>query len=247
MATTDGNDLEKPRIVEPPGGYAAEGGPDLRPETVEEFLEWAGGVPTGGTEVVRERIASARDDSSVLERLVEELWRLPVRDDTRHLLLLSTIGELRDGRAADELARFIWFPDERIAALEHEVADGCGFGPSTADVLKARAVEMLAYLGTSQAVEESLRVAADHPTPSVRAAAIDAHLYNHDDSQQEMDRLRGRVRSSDAALVGLPRFTRDANPEAFDRAITELYDRYPDRRPPLERNAGGPALPREQG
>ena len=245
MTTTNGNGVEKPRIVEPPPDYSPERGPDLRAETIDEFLEWAGGVPTGDAEVVRERIASARDDSTLFERLLEELWKLPVRDDTRHFLLLSTIGELRDGRAAEGLARFIWLPDERISALEHEMADGCGFGPSTAEVLKARAVEMLAYLGTSEAVEEALRVAADHPTASVRAAAIDSHLYNHDDSAEEMDRLRGQLRSSEAHLVGLPRFTREANPEAFDRAITEFYAQHPDRRAPLERDASGPALPRE--
>ena len=245
MTTTNGNGVEKPRIVEPPPDYSPERGPDLRAETIDEFLQWAGGVPTGDTEQVRERIASARDDSTLLERLLEELWKLPVRDDTRHFLLLSTIGELRDGRAAAALARFIWLPDERISALEHEMADGCGFGPNTAEVLKARAVEMLAYLGTSDAVEQTLSVAADHPTASVRVAAIDAHLFNHDDSAEEMDRLRGQLRSSEAHLVGLPRFTREANPEAFDRAITEFYAQHPERRAPLERDASGPALPRE--
>jgi hypothetical protein len=245
MTTTNGNGLEKPRIVELPPDYSPERGPDLAAGTIDEFLLWAGGVPTGDAEMMRERIASAREDSTLLERLLEELWKLPVRDDTRHFLLLSTIGELRAERAAGELARFIWFPDERISALEHEMADGCGFGPSTAEVLKARAVEMLAYLGTSEAVEEVVRVAADHPTASVRAAAIDAHLYNHGDAPEEMDRLRGRLRSSDTHLVGLPRFTREANPEAFDRAITDFYTDHPDRRPRLERDASGPALPRE--
>ena len=246
MTTTNGNGVEKPRIAEHPPDYSADRGPDLRADAIDEFLEWAGGVSTDDADVIRERIASAQGEPTLLERLLEELWKLPVRDDTRHFLLISTIGELRDGRAAAELARFIWLPDERISALEHEMADGCGFGPNTAEVLKARAVEMLAYLGTSEAVEEALRVAADHPTPSVRAAAIDAHLYNHDDATDEIDRLRGRLRSSDAHLVGLPRFTRDANPQAFDRAITDFYVRHPDRRPQPERDASGPALPREE-
>lgn len=245
VTTTKGNGPEKPRIIEPPPGSATEA-PYLRAESIDEFLEWAGGVPTGGAEVVRERIAEARDDSALLGRLLEELWKLPVRDDTRHFLLLSTIGELRDGRATPELARFVWIEDERISALEHEMADGCGFGPSTAEVLKARAVEMLAYLGTSESDEETLRVAAEHPTASVRAAAIDAHLYNHDDSSEESDRLRGRLRSSDAHRVGLPRFTREGDPEAFDRAMADFYTRHPDRRPRLEREATGPALAREE-
>jgi hypothetical protein len=247
MTMTNENGVEKPRIVERPLDYGVDRGPDLHAESIDEFLQWAGGVPTGAADMIRERIAAARGDSTVVDRLLEELWKLPVGDEARHYLLLSTIGELRDGRAATELVRFIWQPDERISSVEHEVADGCGFGPSTAELLKARAVEMLAYLGTSEAVEGTLRVAADHPAPAVRTAAIDAHLFNHDDAPEQMERVRGRVRSDDAPLVGLPRFTRDQNPREFDRAIADFYTRHPDRRAQPEREASGAARPRDDG
>lgn len=246
MTTTNENGVEKPRVVERPLDYGRDRGPDLHAESIDEFLQWAGDVPAGATDMIRERIAAARGDTTVVDRLLEELWKLPVRDEVRHYLLLSTIGELRDGRAATDLVRFIWQPDEQISAVEHEMVDGCGFGPSTAELLKARAVEMLAYLGTSEAVEETLRVAADHPAPAVRAAGIDAHLFNHDDAPEEIERVRGRVRSDDTPLVGLPRFTRDANPGEFDRAIAEFYARYPDRRARPEREASGAARPRDE-
>lgn len=248
MSTTNGNSVDKPPIIERPLDYSMDRGPDLDAESIDDFLQWVGGVPGGAADVIRERIAVARGDSTVLDRLLEELWNLPVRDDARHYLLLSTIGELRDGRAGTELARFIWQPDERISSVEQEVVeDGCGFGPSAAELLKARAVEMLAYLGTSEAVEETLRVAADHDAPAVRAAAIDAHLFNHDDAAEEMERVRGRIRSDDAPLVGLPRFTRDVDPREFDRAMADFYTRHPDRRAPLDRQAAGPARQRDEG
>ncbi len=248
MTTTNESGVEKPRIVERPLDYDVERGPDLHAESIDEFLQWAGGVPAGAADMIRSRIGAARGDTTVLDRLLEELWKLPVRDEARHYLLLSTIGELRDGRAATELVRFIWEPDERISSVGHEVVeDGCGFGPSTAELLKARAVEMLAHLTTSEAVEETLRVAADHPTAAVRAAAIDAHLFNHDDSPEEMERVRGRVRADDAPIVGLPRFTRQVNPREFDRAIADFYSRHPERRAQPEREAGGPARPRDEG
>lgn len=246
MTMTNEGGVDKPRIVERPLDYDVARGPDLQAGSIDEFLQWAGGVPAGAANLIRERIGAARRDTTVLDRLLEELWKLPVRDEARHYLLLSTIGELRDERAATELARFIWQPDERISAVEHEVEDGCGFGPSAAELLKARAVEMLAYLGTSEAVEATLRVAADHPAPTVRAAAIDAHLFNHDDDPEETERVRGSVRSHDAPLVGLPRFTRDTNPREFDRAIADFYARYPDRRAQPERDAGGAARPRNE-
>lgn len=112
------------------------------------------------------------------------------RDDTRYLLL-ATIGEIRDGRAAEEFARFIWLLGDCIAPVAHEPADGCGFGPGVAELLKARV--------------------AEHPMASVRAAAVDAHLCSHDHAAEEMERLRGRLRSDEAHLVGLPRFSREAS------------------------------------
>ena len=244
---TNENGVEKPRVVERPIDYGVPQGPELRVENIDEFLHWAGGVPRGAADMIRERIAAARGDSTLFDGLLEELWKLPVVDDARHFLLLSTIGELRDGRAATELVRFIWQPDARISSVAHEVADGCGFGPSTAELLKARAVEMLAYLGAPEAVEETLRVAADHPAPAVRAAAIDAHLFNHDDDPEQMQLLRARVRSDDTSLVGLPRFTRARSPREFDRAIAGFYTRHPDRRSQLERDASGTARSRNDG
>lgn len=246
MATTNEHGVEKPRIVEPPPDHDPAPAPDLGTDTIDEFLAWAGAVPVAATDRVRAQIASVRGDAGILDRLLEELWMLPVRDGARHYLLLSTIGELRDGRAATELARFIWQPDERIASVTHVAEEGCDFGAGTAELLKARAVEMLSYLQTPEAVEATMRVAAEYPATAVRAAAIDAHLFNHEDAPGEMDRLRGSVRSADAPLVGLPRFTRETNPREFDRAITDFYARYPDRLAQPERVAGGPARPRDE-
>lgn len=243
---TADNGVDKPRILEGPLEFDPASGPPLRGADLNDFLAWAGGVPVGAAEVIRERIASARNDSAILDRLLEELWTLPVRDGGRHYLLLSTIGEFGDGRAAAELARFIWAPDERIAPASRDVIDGCAFGASTADVLKARAAEMLSYLRTPEATEETLRIAAEHPAPPVRTAAIDAYLYNHDDAPEEMERLRRHVRSGDEALVGLPRFTRETDRGEFERAVSEFYDRHPDRRPRLEREAAAGPQPRDE-
>jgi hypothetical protein len=244
-AMEDGGD-RKPQVVDRRLEFDPESGPELSAEYVDEFLMWAGGVPVGAVDAVRTRIARARDDVALLGRLLDELWKFPVNDAGRHLLLLSTIGELRDGRAARPLAEFIWHPDERIApvAYEQEI-DGCFFGASTAELLKARAAEMLAYLNTEEAVEATLKIAAEHPAASVRAAAIDAHLFNHDDVPEEMDRLRGRVRVEDVPLVGLPRFTADKERQDFEREIREFYERHPEHMAPMQRDAAGPPPPRD--
>src|SRR3954464_2876914 len=101
----------KPSAVAPPSGVADHEGPALTADTALEFLRWAAGVPVGEVSVIRERIATGRGDQALLDRLIAELWSLPVADVGRHLVLLSTLGELRDGQAAPELARFVWHQD----------------------------------------------------------------------------------------------------------------------------------------
>lgn len=241
MSAMNENGIEKPRAGNSVD-FDSGSGPELRDDNVSDFLQWAGGVPVGAKDAIRERIGTARGNATILDRLLEELWTLPVRDAGRHYLLLSTLGELGDSRSVGELARFIWESNERISPVPHEMQnDGCGFGLHTADLLKARAVEMVAYIQTPEAIEETLRIVADHPAPAVRAAAIDAHLFNHGDAPEEMERMRSRARSGDAALIGLPRFTRDTTRTEFSRQIEDFYSRHPDRRSRPERDAPGPA------
>lgn len=226
------------RSVKPPPGAPVapptDRGPELGPDTVEAFLTWAGALPVGSVQAVRDRIASVRGDAALLDRLLEELWQVPVEDAGRHRLLLSTIGELKDGRAARALAEFAWAPEERLGSVAREANDGsCGFGATTGELLQARAAEMLSHLGTPEAVEATLRIATEHPTVTVRAAAIDAHLFNHADADEEVQRLRGRVRAEDTPLVGLPRFTRGKTRADFDREVATFYERHPEHVAPL--------------
>lgn len=225
--------------------YAAREGPTLTADTVDEFVQWAAGVPVGEVGVIRERIAASSGDQALFDRLIAELWSLPVADVGRHHILLSTLGELRDGRAARELARFVWHQDI-VERPGPEIEQGCGFEAHPAEVLQARAAEMLSYLSTEEADEETLRIATDHPRAGVRAAAIDAHLFNHDDSAEEVERLRSRVRSEDLPVVGVPRFTRDTDRQEFERAVLEFYEQHPEQRGPVVESAGpsDPPTPR---
>jgi hypothetical protein len=43
-------------------------------------------------------------------------------------------------------------------------------------------------------------------------------------------------------LVGVPRFTRDSDPQEFERAVMRFYERHPDQRGPVI-EAAGPAEP----
>jgi len=193
-------------------------------------------------EVIRERIAHARDDYHLLERLTKELWALPIRDISRHRLLLSTIGELKNPQAVGTLVKFIWHEGEIVARGDHErYSQPCSFEADGGEMLRARAAEMLSYLGSHEAADATLNIATRHPTAFVRAAAIDAHMFNAGDSPEAAAQLRSCVDPNDVWRVGLPRMTRDMDPEKFEKAILAFHAKYPEEQPPAPRHHKPPA------
>lgn len=212
----------------------------LTADTVEDFIRWVAAVPVGEVDVVRSALARARGDAAVLEALVVRLFDLPVPDFGRHQLLLSVIGELGDAEALDPLLRFVDLPPDQIFP-ESTGTDGEGTCTSYLDyfaALQARAIEMVAYLKTAEALQAALAVAARHPSRAVRAAAIDAFLFNQDDSHEAIAAARAAVRPSEAHLVGLPRRERGVDPAEFDRKVLEFYSKNPGEVPPSPRRLG---------
>ncbi|MEU4083987.1 hypothetical protein [Streptomyces aureus] len=207
----------------------------LHSGNIEEFLAWAAQVPHSEAGVVRHQISGAKDDA-LAEGLCAALEEQPVRDLGRHLVLLSTIGELGDARAVPRLEAFVWSPTQLLPSPEEAGGESADDGRSVLNaqtVLQARAAEMLSYLATEEADRATLRIAADHPERAVRAAAIDAHLFNHGDTAEALEEVLPVVRAEDVKLVGLPRLTVDMDTAEFDRRVTAFYERYPDERPPL--------------
>jgi hypothetical protein len=104
--------------------------------------------------------------------------------------------------------------------------------------LRARAVEMLAYLVTQDAVEATLNVVRDHPEAEVRRAAIDAHIFNQGSTQEVLDALAPYVRPEDEPYVNVPHWLRDMDPDEFDTTVAELM--AADGAPPPPKRAEPP-------
>jgi hypothetical protein len=86
----------------------------LNADTVEDFVRWVAAVPVSEAQIIRDQIAKVRDNDSVLEALVSNLFQLPVTDFGRHQLLLSIIGELRNPKSVEHLVRFINISDDEM-------------------------------------------------------------------------------------------------------------------------------------
>jgi hypothetical protein len=177
-----------------------------------------------------------RDLPEIAAVLNDQLFRLPCTDASRHLLLVSTVGELRHPSSIDALERFTWSSDEELFDKAPRENGTCSF--SNSGLLQSRAAEMLVWVARGQRDDSVMRVIREHPYRSVRAAAIDAYLFQNGDSPAAMELLRLQVQPDDLPLVGLPRFGADTDPETFER-LTAAYDaahpaeiRIPDRRQP---------------
>ncbi len=218
----------------------------LEAGSVDAFVGWVARTPGSDVQAVRDAIAAARADGAVRDALIASLFNLPVRDIGQHLLLLSIVGEMRQPAFVEPLVKFIGLsPDSIVGGVENVAGCGCGCGACTsyldaAAMLKARAVEMLAWLRTSEALEAVLGFARYHESRVVRLAALDAYTFNHEDSPDAIARARASARRDEAKLVGLPRFSRDSDPAEFARSVAAFYEQHPEERPRAPHVAGRP-------
>ena len=228
--------------------YAHHAGPALTAQTVHEFLAWAASVPNGQVASIKKRIAETKDPQ-LAHALIEALDQRPIKDVGLYLLLLSTIGELRDPRTEPALVSLIWEKEplfdhpEPKPPVRHDHEGSCDDRSvlNFEAVVQSRAVEMLSYLGTATAKRATLEIAGRHPSNAVRFAAIDAHMYNHEDSPEAADQLRQVVCAEDVKMVGLPRFSKDMDTSEFDARVAAFYGRYPEEVPgPVRTVANSP-------
>jgi hypothetical protein len=205
----------------------------LTVKTVNEFVAWVGSAAMADVEVVRRSIAEGCDDE-IVAMLGRELNASPIADRSRHNVLLSILGESRRESAIDPLERFTWNIVEVLAPVEHGAALSiapyqivCDIGIDVGRALRSRAVEMLTYIATSRAIEGAARVIREHPEADVRRAAIDAYLFNHEDSPEATRSVMALARDEDRDWVGIPRRTRDTDPEEFRERVARLTERPP--------------------
>jgi hypothetical protein len=243
-ASTARSNSTPPRSHHPPRFISSSShGPAVRltHDGIEDFLRWVAAVPVSRRETIREQIAAVAHDDAVVDALMHELHRLPVRDFGRHLMLLSVLGETRHPRAVESLKHFIHLPGAAIVPLEENNTVAHSSRVDYPAALQARAVEMLAYMRTPQALEMVSIIASEHNSRVVRIAALDAYAFNHDDHPTAVERARRMARPEEAMLVGLPRRTRDGDPADFDARVRAFVDRHPEDRPPApQQTAGAP-------
>jgi hypothetical protein len=165
-------------------------------------------------------LASLSHQPHLVASLIEYFERLPPAAATR-VTTLAIIGELRRVDAAPFLQKVVWAPlptresdGERLASRGIE------------EVVRIKAVHGLAYLRTPEAYRALIDIARRHDSVAVKSAAIDAYMWNHDDSPSAAQTLYAELPSDLHKLVERPRFHAGVDPKQFNERLRAWRDRW---------------------
>lgn len=221
----------RPR-TQPP---ALAGAGDQARKATLAFIDWAGASTLDEREVARKAIAGARENKDVAVVLCEEAFKAQKADHSRALLVLSILGELRNPAGEECLHRFlkIPFPTQGTMTKEGEIAEQTALGE-----LQAQAIDGLAYIRTKTGDEEVLRQVKEHPSIIVRAEAIDAYLWNHQNSQEARNTLKQYVRKGEEIYLDRIRREDGERGESFNRKLEAYLKAHPEVIPPPAEKGG---------
>jgi hypothetical protein len=195
----------------------------LTPQTVDSFIERAIRADSADRLRIAQEIARASDDTVVVRELARRLTGTGIRDLGTSLVIVGILGEMRNRRTLRPLDSVVWQPMPRSDTVRHGELNE----RDLVEMLASKAVEAVAYLRADTSDALTLRVIREHPSKLVRGAAIDAYLYNHGDSSETRERLRGLVRPEDRSLLDRARRSRSSSRDAFNLGLEQFYRRYP--------------------
>ncbi len=212
----------------------------LTASTVDSFIDWAGAAAQSQIPELESRVAAAASDPAVLAALTARLLAIPagqVSDVARHLIIMSILGQMKNSGADAALVTFIGNdPVCGVPASDAGPSDAGEQGipdtvADTGSLLRAKAVEMLAFIGDELALQATLNIAATHACKAVRIAAIDAYMFNNADSSAAKSQLMAVVHADEQKMIGIPRRNRVMDIAAFDQALQQFYVNNPGELP----------------
>jgi hypothetical protein len=196
--------------------------------SASSFLAWAAASNTEQAELVRKAVAEARDKADIQAAFCEEAFELQRSDHSLALVALALLGEARSPQAAACLTKFVAQPlPEKGTVVEGEILEQTALA-----ALQAKAIDGLAYSRTSDADSAVLKAAAGHPSRIVRAEAIAAYLYNHDDSAEARKALSSVIRPDEQIFLDRPVRRAGQPKESFNRNLEQYLKMHPEVIPP---------------
>jgi hypothetical protein len=214
-----------PPSTAPPPRLAMPGVPTS--VSVPAFIDYAGRSGIGEREAIRKLIWSARENSSVANELCGQATIAQRTDHSRALIVLSILGELRNPAGEKCLTEFVHQPlPEQGTMVDGEILEQVSLG-----TLQGKAVDGLAYAGTHTGDRETLWAAGAHPSRIVRAEAINAYLWNHQDSAAAKEALLNVIRPEEREFLDRPRYEPELPAERFNAMLAAYAAKHPAPKP----------------
>ena len=179
-------------------------------------------------EIARKVIRGGSQNVEIANALCAEIFAKLASDHSRVLIALSVLGEMQSPQSEVCLPQLVQLPLPTTGTVvEGEILEQTALA-----TLQAKAIEALAYRKTANADNEVLRAVAQHPSRVVRAAAINAYLWNHGDSPEAKRALSRYVRKGEE--IFLDRIRREPGEKAasFNRKLKAFLAAHPELRPP---------------
>jgi hypothetical protein len=208
-------------------------------KNVSAFVDWAAGSTSEQADLVRKAMAEAGRNPDVVSALCEEAFAAQREDHSRALVILALIGETRSTSGEECLARFMALPfPEKGTVVDGEIVEQTDLA-----TLQAKAIDGLAYLKSDSGDKMVFEAIAKHPSRIVRAEAIAAYLWNHDNSDRAKEALKRYVHKDE--LIFLDRVTRveGEKKESFNRKLAAYLKAHPELVPPAPEKAQAPKRP----
>lgn len=192
------------------------------------FVEWAAEATAGEDDLVREAVARGRDNAAIVEALCEHVYTVREVDHSRALVTLSLLGEMRSRYAVKCLAKVVSLPlPEKGTVVEGEIIERTAL-----EILQAKAIDGLAYFNDRETDELVLKAVAENPSRIVRAEAVAAYLWNHQDSDEARRNLSRYVRSDEKIFLDRVVRGRGEKAESFNPKLEAFLKAHPELMPP---------------
>lgn len=193
---------------------------------VEAFLQWASASVPEERDDARQALAAMRSDKTVVSTLCRIGRKAEVTDGTKAMVAYALLGELRSDKGLRCLRSVVVRKAPVGGPVETE--SGKPMAELSFEQLQAKAVEGMAYHGTAESDAMVLDVIAKHPSRAVRAAAIDAWLWNHGDGPDARVPLLQVVSASDAVLLDRVRREEGESAKSFDTKLATFLALHPE-------------------
>ena len=216
------SEIVKKLALQPAPELAGKG--EAAQKSARAFIDWAGASTQAQDDTIRRMLAVAAGNADIVSAFCSEALASQQVDHDRALVVLGLLGEMRSPQGLDCLAKFVSLPlPEKGTLVDGEIIEQTALA-----TLQAKAIDGLAYLKNDQADRIVLDAVAKNPSRIVRAEAIAAYIWNHDNSPRAQAALKSVVHKDE--LIFMDRVVRQAGDkaESFNQKLATYLKAHPE-------------------